>query len=97
MEESGYSAQNYVKWFETSPSEKIDWTIYTHIAKGLKKISDSNLESGEKIEIYEVSFEEFINKIIYLKNFRDNEILVKIMIAKNDPVKFEELKKLFLQ
>jgi ADP-ribose pyrophosphatase len=28
LEESGYEAKEYVLWFSTQPSSKIDWTVY---------------------------------------------------------------------
>jgi hypothetical protein len=33
-----------------------------YIAKGLKKVSDQKLDAGEKLELFEISREDFLNK-----------------------------------
>ena len=95
LEETGYVADKFELWFQISPSEKIEWTIYIYIAKGLKQTNQKNLESGEKIDIYEVTFEEFVNKTIYLANFRDQELALQVMKMKKNIKNFNTLKKLF--
>lgn len=60
LEETGYEAEEWVLWDAQHPTSKIDWVIYTFIAKGLKKVADLNLDSGEKIELLPVSFDEFL-------------------------------------
>ena len=94
LEESGYEAQEYILWHALQPIEKIDWAIYTFIAKGVKRVQDPELEGGEKIELLHLSFKEFID-VTTQKNFRDPEIEASIAEAQRDPEKFEELQKLF--
>jgi hypothetical protein len=78
MEETGYQAKEYVLFDSIQPMERIDWAVYTFIAKGCEKIADSNPESGEKIELMEVEFDEFIDFVIK-PNFRDIEFACKVM------------------
>lgn len=94
LEESGYEASEFVLWDAQHPTSKIDWVVYTFIAKGLKKVSDMNLDPGEKIALKLVSLDEFI-EIAINKNFVEKEIIPKLYEAKLHPKKKEELKKLF--
>ena len=68
--------------------------VYTFIAKGLKKVSDMNLDAGEKITLKPVSLDEFID-IAINKNFVEKEIIPKLYEAKLYPEKREGLNKLF--
>jgi 8-oxo-dGTP pyrophosphatase MutT (NUDIX family) len=94
LEESGYEAGEFILLDAQHPVNKIDWVIYTFIAKGLKKVAEMNLDSGEKIKLLPVSFNELIEKAIG-KNFSEREIIDKFYEAKLYPKKREELKELF--
>ena len=94
LEESGYEAEKFILWDAQQPINKIDWVIYTFIAKGCKKISNQKLDGGEKITLKPVTFDEFI-KISADRQFNEPEIVSKILEAKLDPKKKEELQKLF--
>ncbi|MFH1089680.1 MAG: NUDIX hydrolase [Candidatus Uhrbacteria bacterium] len=94
LEESGYEASGFVLWDVRHPATKIDWVIYTFVAKGLKKVADLNLDAGEKIKLKPVEFEEFL-KIALDKKFVEKEITSKIYEAKLDPKKMAELRQLF--
>ncbi len=94
LEETGYEASEFVLWKAQHPTSKIDWVVYYFIAKGLKKVSDQNLDAGEKIKLKFVDFEE-LPKIVASDNFSEKEIIVDFLKAELDPNKKEELKKLF--
>jgi len=94
LEESGYEASEFVFWDAQHPTSKIDWVVYTFIAKGLKKVADMNLDAGEKIKLKLVNLDEFI-EIAINKNFVEKEIIPKLYEAKLHPEKKEELIKLF--
>ncbi len=94
LEESGYQASDLILWDAYQPSAKIDWAIYTFVAKGLKKVADMNLDGGEKIVLKPVTFEEFLD-IVISNNFEDKQIIEKIYEAKLDPEKYKELCLLF--
>lgn len=96
LEESGYEAEEFILWDAQHPVSKIDWVVYTFIAKGLKKVADMHLDAGEKIKLLYLTFDELIevatNKDTY---FAEQEIISKFVEAKFDNEKKEELKELF--
>ena len=94
LEESGYEAEEFILWDVQHPTSKIDWVVYTFVAKGLKKVADLDLDGGEKITLKEVSFDEFID-LASDQKFAEKEIVFKLLEAKIYPEKKEELRKLF--
>lgn len=94
LEESGYEASEFILWDAQHPTSKIDWVIYTFIAKGLKKVAGMNLDAGEKIALKPVSFDEFI-ELGTNEKFAEKEIIFKLLEAKLHPEKKEALRKLF--
>lgn len=93
LEETGYVAKDWVLFDAVQPVSKIEWAIYTFIAKGCKKVAEQDLDGAEKIELKFVSFEEFIDLAVNDDKFGD-EFRIKILEAKLEPKKMEELKKL---
>jgi ADP-ribose pyrophosphatase len=81
LEESGYEAGRFELLTAEQPLDKIDWVIYTYIAKDIRKAQAPNPDAGEKITLLEVSFEEFL-QIILQDNFRDKETTLQILLAK---------------
>ena len=60
LEETGYEARDLVLWKTVQPyGNKVDWDVYGFIARGCKKVAEQNLDSGEKIQLELVSFDEF--------------------------------------
>jgi ADP-ribose pyrophosphatase len=94
LEESGYEAEEYVLWDSQHPVSKIDWVVYTFIAKGLKKVSEPNLDAGEKMKPLIVNFDELIEMSVN-KNFSEREVVINFLEAKYEPEKYKELKELF--
>ena len=75
---------------------KIDWAVFTFIAKGLKKVADLNLDAGEKIKLIIMSLDELINLATdKRKTFSEQEIVLKLFEAKYNPQKKKELEELF--
>jgi len=93
LEETGYEAKEWILFDAIQPVSKIEWVIYTFIAKGCKKIAEQKLDGAEKIELKFVSFEEFVDLAVNDDKFGD-EFKIKILEAKLQPKKMEELKKL---
>jgi hypothetical protein len=61
----------------------------------VKKVTESNLDAGEKIEVKVVSFDEFL-EIVSSENFWGRDIANHILRMRLDPKKLEEFKeKLF--
>jgi len=94
LEETGYTAENFILWDAQQPTTKIDWAVFSLVAKGLKKVSDLELDAGERIKLKPVTFDEFLD-IATTMYFAEKEIVIKIMEAKLDPKKMESLRALF--
>lgn len=94
LEETGYEAEEYILWDAEYPIGKIDWVIYTFVAKGLKKVSEPHLDAGERITIKTVTFDELLDLALHPK-FSEKGIIPKLLEAKSNPEKMDELKKLF--
>ncbi len=94
LEESGYEAKEWFLWDSQQPIGKIEWAVYTFIAKDLNKVADLNLDGGEKITMRPVDFDEFI-EIGTREKFTEKEVVFKLLEAKYDSKKREHLKALF--
>lgn len=95
LEESGYEASELVLWDARQPASKIDWAVYTFIAKGLKKVSDQKLDAGERVDLMPVTFDELVEIATTNSNFRETEMIPHFFKAKLDVEKKMELMKLF--
>lgn len=93
LEETGYAAKEWILLYAIQPHSKIEWVVYCFIAKGCKKISQQNLDSGEKISLQYLNFKNFIDTILQ-KDFGDVELKMKFLEAKLDPKKMKVLQKL---
>lgn len=94
LEESGYIAEEFILWDSAQPISKIEWAIYTFIAKGLKKVADLDLDAGEKIKLKPVTLDELI-ELGGQDNFYEKEIAFRLFEAKHIPAKKKELEELF--
>lgn len=70
LEETGYKAEGITEWFAVQPFSKIDWTIYMYIARGCVQVAEPQPDPGEKITVFEVGLDEFM-EIIFREEFRD--------------------------
>ncbi|HEV7424567.1 MAG TPA: NUDIX hydrolase [Candidatus Paceibacterota bacterium] len=96
LEESGYEAEEFILWNARHVTKKIDWVVYTFIAKGLKKVADMDLDGGEKIELFPVNLDTLVEIATTNRaTFAEEEIIFKLFDARVYPKKMEELKELF--
>ncbi len=95
LEETGYRADGFLLWDSVQPSDKIDWAVFTYIAKGCKRVASPHLDAGEKIQLRFVTFDEFV-KLVADKRFRDTEVALKILRALPYPEEIEKIKAAFL-
>jgi len=93
LEESGYEAKEWVLWDAVQLIGKIEWPTYTFIAKKITKKREINPDAGEKIELVEYNFDEFI-EIIGDEKFRDVEIALKVLRIKHNKDELVKLKQL---
>lgn len=94
LEETGYESDDIVLWDAIQPIEKIDWAIYTFIARNCYKKQEQKIEAGEKIELLFLTFDEFLS-ILKDETYRDTEIALKILRIKDNNEELEKVKKLF--
>ncbi|MBD3280972.1 NUDIX domain-containing protein [Candidatus Dojkabacteria bacterium] len=94
MEEGGITAENWKLLFAVHPDIKVDWVVYTFIAKDLDRSGWKSLDAGEKNELIEVTLDEFMD-IVLEDNYRDTEIALYLLKASRDPQKWEEIKSIF--
>lgn len=94
LEETGYAADEFILWDAQQPISKIEWAIYTFIAKGVKKVAELNLDAGEKIQLKPVTFDELVTLATGNK-FGEKEVVAQFYEAQVHPEKKEELRKLF--
>ncbi|HUW21453.1 MAG TPA: NUDIX hydrolase [Candidatus Bathyarchaeia archaeon] len=94
LEEGGFKAKKFILWEASHLLEKIDWVIYNFIAKDLIKVDKTITDPGEKIELFSVTFDQFL-KIITQDNFRDIEIALKLLKIKENPNELEKVRQFF--
>lgn len=91
LEEAGMKAEKIELWFAVQTAAKVEWPIYIFIAKGCEEIANQNLDSGEKIEIKKINWEEF-KDLVFDENFRDSEIKHSFLKAMQEEGGLEKLK-----
>jgi len=95
-EETGLESEDWVLIKEFEAGGKIDWSSNYYIAKDCKKVTNPHLDPGEKIEIKEVTFEEFIDTI-FQDDFSDKQLAGEFLLKQKDQKKINEFKeKLFV-
>lgn len=60
LEEAGLVSRDWEMLKIYEPVIKMQWRVYFYIARNCSKMAEPRLESGERIEVLDVSFEEFI-------------------------------------
>ncbi len=64
LEEAGMIGKNWELLKIYEPTTKMDWSIYLFVTRQVKKITEPKLDSGEKIEMMKVNFDQFIELIL---------------------------------
>lgn len=96
LEESGLESDDWelLKVYEPLMT-KIEWRSHLFVARSSKKVQEPALDHGEKIEIKEVDFDEFL-EIVSRDDFRDKELSYDICEMKLDGSKLKDFEqKLF--
>jgi ADP-ribose pyrophosphatase len=95
LEEAGLESEDWELFKVFQPMHKIDWKIYTFIARNCRKLQDQKLDAGEKIKVLELSFDEFISMVLS-DNYWGNELVLEILKRK-DKNTLNELKAKFFK
>ncbi len=91
LEESGLESNDWELLSVYEPVLKIDWKFYIFIARNCKNASKLNLDSGEKIKVKTVDFDEFL-KIVDSEKFRNKDFANELFRMKFEN-KLEDFKK----
>ena len=94
LEETGYESKELILWKAVQPISKIDRAVYVFVARDCKKIKEQNLDGGEKVGLFEVNFDEFLQ---YVRNplFSEHEIVQDVYEALLYENKHDKLMDLF--
>lgn len=60
LEETGLASDDWELLFSERPVHKMDWTIHYYIARDCRTAAAPSHEPGERIEVLELDFDEFI-------------------------------------
>lgn len=77
LEESGYVPESIELWYMNSLYTKIDYIDFMFIARGCKKVADPELDSGEKIIVEELTFDNFCERVMD-DSFRNKDISLRV-------------------
>lgn len=91
VEETGYTADDWELWIEEDPVAKIEWTVYYYIARNCTLTTEPHLDSGERITLRTVSFDEFL-ALADDPEFSERELVPMILRVRLDPRLKEELR-----
>lgn len=92
LEETGCASDNMVFWKKHDFSVDIEWGTHYFIAKNCKKVSKPTPDAGEKINVKQVSFKEFLKKTTS-DEFRNKHLSNIIGLIKLDKEKVKQFKK----
>lgn len=94
MEEVGFVAKEWTLWKSVQPFSKIDWAIFSFVAKGIDKMSENKGDAGERIRLKYVTFDEFL-EVVADPRYRDIEVSVAMFRILKDPEELQKLRTLF--
>lgn len=91
-EEAGLVSTDWELHATVEPYNKMDWAIYTYIARDCKKVAEPMLDAGEKIEVRIVNFDEFV-RIATEEKFWGKELTCALLKMRLKPKKLRQFKK----
>jgi len=91
LEETGMESTSWDLHKEYKSGGKIDWPFFVYIARDIKKVAEPKLDIGEKIDIREYTFDEFV-EVVSSEEYVDQQIGGEIYRLKQDKEKLAEFK-----
>ncbi len=94
FEESGMTSDEWeLLAVHDSYASKLDWTVYTYVARNAKITGEQHLDPGEKIAVREVTWDRFFD-LVTGQTFRNKEWMMDMLLWKfKEPEKLEAFKK----
>lgn len=78
LEEAGLFSSDWQLLEKRYPYNKMEWIVYTYIAKNCQSIGKQNLDAGEKIKIKQVTLDQFID-LAFLDDVRGFNIVYELV------------------
>jgi len=95
QEETGYASSQWHLVETYAGVHKVDWKNFLYVARDCQKVSEQDLDAGERIEVREVAFDELIDLVESHKLERTCETIRERCIrAKYDPASRDALHKM---
>lgn len=96
LEETGYEIGDLRDFFSYRPAGKIDHEVFFFVGRDLRKVQEPMLDSGERIELREFTFEDFLllgrsDSEKMGGPVRDKMLRIMLLEAQLDEVKKKEL------
>lgn len=92
LEETGMESDDWELLKVYHKEGKIDWDVYLFAARNCRKVAEPNLDAGERIDVVEVSWEEFLEKVSS-ERFWGQIIANDILRMRLDQKKLDSFKK----
>jgi ADP-ribose pyrophosphatase len=95
LEETGYESDDWNVWFSIDilKYEKMAWNNNFFIAKNAQKTKEQQLDSGEKVDVKLITFDEFL-ELRKLPSFRNKDLIPHLEKAANSEEEKQKLKDL---
>jgi 8-oxo-dGTP pyrophosphatase MutT (NUDIX family) len=94
LEEAGMQAGSLFLWDSYQFLPKLDWAIYTFIARDCHVVRPQSLDAGEAIQLRQVSFDELL-ALAAQDRFGDLEVALRLLRIAADPERLAQARKLF--
>ena len=95
IEETGYTSDEIIPWIRFDGTSNVMTYTYFYIARNCHWVQDISPDSGEKIELFDVSFDEFLELSSDVRFHHHWNLLPLLYEARLSDVKKAELKKIF--
>jgi ADP-ribose pyrophosphatase len=95
LEETGMESDDWELYKVYESEGKIQWDTYLFVARNCRKVTEPSLDAGEKIEVKEVSWDEFLD-IVSSEDFWGQNIANDILRMRLEKEKIGEFRKKIL-
>jgi len=95
LEETGYMSADWALWHVFDGTGNVATNTYFYIARNVKKIQEISPDPGEKIRVFDVSFDELLDYSTDIRLHHHWSLIPLFYEARINPQKKEELRKVF--
>lgn len=94
-EETGLACEELLLYSQVFPVQKLDWCVYTYIAKGCRSVGEPLLDAGERITPHPVTFDELLKVPLDDQDLGGLTLRLAMHAAECHDENMKALKKLF--